>query len=395
MSCLKIIINLKIFLLPIIIFILYLMQIYSKYSEIITTNTNNVDIFGPYFSQLKYTFFGKPYTLSVDFKKINETFHYNPIMNIPMTKDVTLSFLDKIFNKTIHCEYREQNLMLIYLLFHDFILFIIIYKYINKSVKLGFIKIFYQVFIFWFNYKRIKILNKTSSLCTIIPNIFRDDKSGNNINRKKFLAYEFFCNVVLIFDFIYMFLLLFFVADGKGRNTDINKKEGEEEDNIIKEENQINEQKDEKDDNNEEMEENENDKNNNIDENDEDDNNKDYNQNEQENEEDKGEEGNCQEENKEEGNDEDGGEEECSGGENEGEENGEEGNEENNEKNDEENKLENEEENEKNDEENKMENEKNDEENKVENEEENEGEDDEKVNGQQDDNEDNNEQETK
>jgi len=193
-------------LLPLLILLICLFQLYFQYSSILTPRDKELDIKDK--RQTIYSFRKKDFQLDLNLEKINESFEDSPLMNINYLKNATLNGFEKINEK------REEKLdqrmyMLFYLLFRDLLYIILIYIFYFEGFKAGIIKIIFQGFKFYFGTRRLKSSNPNLCSYQIIKNYidFIKLRDLNFFSPEGFEIFEYICNYVILLDFIWLIIL--------------------------------------------------------------------------------------------------------------------------------------------------------------------------------------------
>ena len=209
MCCGKCFSIIKSFIIQFSILIIFLFQLYSQYSTLITHRTR-IDNEKDGRNTLSYYFLAKNLEYDFNINKLQECFEDNPLMNINFVKEKTLDLFDKL-NANKETEIDQRNYMLYYLIVYDLLNLIIVYCFIYGSIKAGIIKIILQGFRFYFNAKRIQRFNNEMNLYYIIKYKIENIcvlRKWNFFNPEGFLIIEFLCNFVIILDIILLIILL-------------------------------------------------------------------------------------------------------------------------------------------------------------------------------------------
>ena len=190
-------------LIPTIILLAFLLQVYAQYSTIFFENKkvdnkiygrNTMTVFK--YSQEKQYYFNNI--------KIQQLFENNALMNIKCLKNLLLESFEPI-------NYKKENknntiiYMLYYLIAYDIICLIILCYFISGSLFAGAIKIIYQIAHFYFNSKMIKKFNKQMNIFSIIRSKIENTyliRKWNIFNPEGYLVFEFLCNFIIIFDIL-------------------------------------------------------------------------------------------------------------------------------------------------------------------------------------------------
>ena len=203
-------------ILPYSILLIFLFQIYSQYSTIVTLRTKKEDINDGRKTMTNYRL-TKDKHYDFNMNKVKEYFEENAIMNLPYVQNLTLELIEKR-NVDKDKNFDNRKYMFFYLIFYDIISLIIVYFFIYGSIKAGLIKIIFQIIRFYFNAKRLKKFNTYMSLYSIIyskiENIYLF-RGWSIFNPEGFLIIEFLCNFAIILDII--LLLIYIYRDYKYR----------------------------------------------------------------------------------------------------------------------------------------------------------------------------------
>ena len=194
-------------LIPYTILCIFLLQIYSQYSTLITLRTiiDNKRDGRNTMANYQIT---KDKQYDFNMNKLKEYFEDNLLMNINFIKKATLKLFEIIKNKKEN-KNDIRVFMFYYLILYDFCCLIIIYIFIYESIKAGIIIIIFQSFRFIFNAKRIQRFNNNLSIFSIIKNKIDNMHSirgWNFFNPEGFLIIEFLCNFSIILD-IYLLII--------------------------------------------------------------------------------------------------------------------------------------------------------------------------------------------
>jgi hypothetical protein len=219
MCCGKCFSIIKSFIIQFSILIIFLFQLYSQYSTLITYRTrihNEKD--GR--NTLSYYHLTKNLEYDFNINKLQECFEDNPLMNINFVKEKTLDLFDKL-NANKETKTDQRNYMLYYLIIYDIFNLIIVYCFIYGSIQAGIIKIILQGFRFYFNAKRIQRFNNEMNLYYIIKYKIENIcvlRKWNFFNPEGFLVIEFLCNFVIILDIILLIILFRKKYSNKSQN---------------------------------------------------------------------------------------------------------------------------------------------------------------------------------
>lgn len=209
MCCGKCFIFIKSFIIQFSILIIFLFQIYSQYSTLIT-HRNRIDNEKDGRNTLSYYLLTKNLEYDFNINKLQEYFEDNPLMNINFLKEKTLDLFDKL-NANKENKTDRRNYMFYYLITYDIINLIIVYCFIYGKIGAGIIKIILQGFRFYFNAKRIQKFNNQMNLYYIIKSKIENMcilRKWNFFNPEGFLIIEFLCNFVIILDIILLIILI-------------------------------------------------------------------------------------------------------------------------------------------------------------------------------------------
>lgn len=236
----------KSFIIQFSILIVFLFQLYSQYSTLIT-HRNRIDNDKDGRNTLSYYLLTKNIEYDFNIHKLQECFEDNPLMNINFIRIKALSFFDKL-NANKENKTDRRNYMFYYLIIYDIINLIIVYCFIYGNIMAGIIKIISQGFRFYFNAKRIQKFNNEMNLYYIIKykiENMRVFRKWNIFNPEGFLIIEFLCNFVLILDIILLIILIWKKCLNKSKNknknyiilekeskNDLSEEDGEKSDNI-------------------------------------------------------------------------------------------------------------------------------------------------------------------
>ena len=233
-------------LLPLLILLICLFQLYFQYSSILTKRDKELDIKDK--RQTIYSFRTKDFHLDLNLEKITESFEDSPLMNINYLKNATLNGFDKLNEK------KEEKLdkriyMLFYLLCRDLLYIILIYTFYFEGFKAGIIKIIFQGFKFYFGLRRLKRSNPNLCSYQIIYNYFENIKlrNINFFSQEGFEIFEYICNYVILLDLIWLIILFKKRRQSKKDEDDYIKKEKQE---VKYNENDTNEMEDSNENNN-------------------------------------------------------------------------------------------------------------------------------------------------
>ena len=193
--------------LPFSILLLSLFQLYFQYSYLVYPKNPKKDKqkdLIDYFSSFLYKKEEKSF---FDPLKVKEIFGDNPI--IFLFKLMTPESHDKS-NEMQEINSEQINSMIYFLLFYDSLYYISIFFSIHQNIKATFILIIFQSLKFYFTNKRMNIYYLSWSLLYI----FYDHISKCSKNEREFFSpegfqiLEYLFNFVIIFDFIWLFILI-------------------------------------------------------------------------------------------------------------------------------------------------------------------------------------------
>ena len=205
-KCSRFLINV---ILPYSILCIFLFQIYSQYSTIVTLRTKIDNKKDGRRTLTNYQLMkDKHYDFNMN--KVKEYFDDNAIMNIPYVKNLTLGLIEKR-NVNNDKDFDNRIYMFFYLIFYDIISLIIVYFFIYGSIMAGLIKIIFQIIRFYFNAKRLKRFNTNMSLYSIINSKIENMylyRGWSIFNPEGFLIIEFLCNFAIILDIILLLIYL-------------------------------------------------------------------------------------------------------------------------------------------------------------------------------------------
>lgn len=192
--------------LPILILSIYLLQIYSQYSTLITVRDKYYD-----YQDIRKTITNYSLTkdkiYSFNLNKIEECFDDNILMKINFVKSIFTNFFDSLNDNG-----DIRIYFFYYLLIYDLICIVFIYLFVFGNIKYGILIIFLQIFKFYNNSKRMKKYNNKLSLFEIIKNKIDNICSIRELyffNPEGFFIIEFLCNGIIILEIIYLLILIF------------------------------------------------------------------------------------------------------------------------------------------------------------------------------------------
>ena len=205
-KCFRFLINV---ILPYSILCIFLFQIYSQYSTIVTLRTKIENKKDGRRTLSNYQLTKDKY-YDFNMNKVKEYFEDNAIMNIPIVKNLTLGLIEtRNVNKDNDFDNRVYTFY--YLIFYDIISLIVVYCFIYGSIFAGLLKIIFQIIRFYFNAKRLKRFNINMGLYSIINSKIENMhlyRGWSIFNPEGFLILEFLCNFAIILDII---LLLIYI----------------------------------------------------------------------------------------------------------------------------------------------------------------------------------------
>ena len=205
-KCSRFLINV---ILPYSILCIFLFQIYSQYSTIVTLRTKIDNKKDGRRTLTNYQLMkDKHYDFNMN--KVKEYFDDNAIMNIPYVKNLTLGLIEKR-NVNNDKDFDNRIYMFFYLIFYDIISLIVVYCFIYGSIEAGLLKIIFQIIRFYFNAKRLKRFNTNMGLYSIINSKIENMylyRGWSIFNPEGFLIIEFLCNFAIILDIILLLIYL-------------------------------------------------------------------------------------------------------------------------------------------------------------------------------------------
>ena len=195
--------------LPFSILILYLFQIYAQYSTFITARSKDNNAEDGRNSMLHYKLSKtKEYDFNVN--KIKKNLDDNILMKIGFFKNMAENYFES--PNSTEGEIDNRYYMLFYLFLYDFLVLIIVYIFIYGSFKAGCIKIFLQSFRIYSNTKRMNQFNKNMNVFQIISSKLENNykmRGWSLFNSEGFFVIEYLCNIIIILDILYLFVLYF------------------------------------------------------------------------------------------------------------------------------------------------------------------------------------------
>ena len=208
-------------IIPYSILCIFLLQIYSQYSTLVTLRTKIDNKRDGRNTMTNYQLTrDKQYDFNMN--KVQECFEDNTLMNISFLKSFVLQLFDTMNTKKE--DFDNRVYMFYSLIVYDFICLVIVYFFIYGSIKAGILKIIFQLFRFYFNWKRMQKFNNQMPVFSIINSKLENMylfRGWNIFNPEGFLIIEFFCNFAVILDIL---LLLIYIC-GRKKNKRIKKKE--------------------------------------------------------------------------------------------------------------------------------------------------------------------------
>lgn len=193
-------------LLPMLILSIYLLQIYSQYSTLITFRDKFYDEQDERKTITNYSLTkDKIYFFNLD--KIEECFEDNILMKINFVKNFFTDFFDSFYDNG-----DIRIYFFYYLVIYDLICIVFIYLFVFGSIKYGILIIFLQIFKLYNNSKRMKKYNNKLSLFEIIKNKIDNIcsiREWDFFNPEGFFIIEFLCNGIIILEIIYLLILIF------------------------------------------------------------------------------------------------------------------------------------------------------------------------------------------
>lgn len=196
-------------ILPFSILIIFLFQIYAQYSTLLTQRTKIDNIRDGRNTLTNYQL-TKDKQYDFNMNRVQDYFESNCLMRINFLKQTTLRVFDSLNNKKGEV-IDIRVYMFYYLIFYDLICIIIVYFFVYGSIKAGFIKIVFQIIRFYFNAKRIQKFNSHINLYYIIKSKIDNMytfRGWNIFTPEGFLIIEFICNITIILDIIYLIILV-------------------------------------------------------------------------------------------------------------------------------------------------------------------------------------------
>ena len=219
------------YFLSILILIIFLFQLYCKYSALITQRDKQNDSIGGTNSVMEFHLTQKRV---YDFNLCLIQARFEDIIFFQSEKNMLMNSFHNL-NTRRGTESDIRIYMLFYLMIVDFINLVIVYIFINGSFKFGFIKLYAQLIRFYINLNRLHLFNKSSSIFYIIKSLFEKYLSFRQykfLNPETFLVFEFLCNFGIIIDIIYIYSLINEEGKNERKKNNKNIMKGNNEDNI-------------------------------------------------------------------------------------------------------------------------------------------------------------------
>ena len=193
---------------PYSILCIFLLQIYAQYSTLVTLRTK-IDNKRDGRNTLTNYQLSKDKQYDFNMNKVQECFEENCLMNISILKNFVLNLFELMNSKKANFDIRVY--MFYYLIVYDFICLVIVYFFIYGSIKAGILKLIFQLFRFYFNWKRMQKFNNEMSVFSIINSKLENMylfRGWNIFNPEGFLVIEFFCNFAIILDVVLLLLYM-------------------------------------------------------------------------------------------------------------------------------------------------------------------------------------------
>ena len=197
----------KFTILPISILLICLFQLYFQYSSMITHRTETLDKKDKRNTVYTFNLLGGKYEFN--YEKIKEIFDDNALMKINVLKNFTLKTFDNL-NEKRENKLDKKQYMLLYIIIYDLIYIIFLYSFFFRGYKSGIIKITMQILKCFFLARRIKKTSPDIFLYEAILNYFDNLRlRGFNLATPEgYVILEFIFNFVLIFDIIWLIILI-------------------------------------------------------------------------------------------------------------------------------------------------------------------------------------------
>ena len=195
-------------ILSISILLITLLQLYFQYSSFMTNRNQHLEEKDKRKQLYTLNFvFGRRYEFNL--AEIDTFFNENPLMKINALKNFVLNRCEK-WNESREKKLNIKIYELFYLMIYDLIFIIFLYFFIFKFYPAGIVKIFMQILKFIFTAIRIKKINPSISIFNVIYNHFdsRRLRDEEIFDAEGFENFEFLCNLVIIFDILYLILII-------------------------------------------------------------------------------------------------------------------------------------------------------------------------------------------
>ena len=195
-------------ILSISILLITLLQLYFQYSSFMTNRNQHLEEKDKRKQLYTLNFvFGRRYEFNL--AEIDTFFNENPLMKINALKNFVLNKCEK-WNESREKKLNIKIYELFYLLIYDLIFIIFLYFFIFKFYPAGIVKIIMQILKFIFTAIRIKKINPAISIFNVICNHFdnRHLREVEIFDAEGFEIFEFLCNLVIIFDILYLILII-------------------------------------------------------------------------------------------------------------------------------------------------------------------------------------------
>ena len=195
-------------ILSISILLITLLQLYFQYSSFMTNRNQHLEEKDKRKQLYTLNFvFGRRYEFNL--AEIDTFFNENPLMKINALKNFVLNRCEK-WNESREKKLNIKIYELFYLMIYDLIFIIFLYFFIFKFYPAGIVKIIMQILKFIFTAIRIKKINPAISIFNVICNHFdnRHLREVEIFDAEGFEIFEFLCNLVIIFDILYLILII-------------------------------------------------------------------------------------------------------------------------------------------------------------------------------------------
>lgn len=195
-------------ILSISILLITLLQLYFQYSSFMTNRNQHLEEKDKRKQLYTLNFvFGRRYEFNL--AEIDTFFNENPLMKINALKNFVLNRCEK-WNESREKKLNIKIYELFYLMTYDLIFIIFLYFFIFKFYPAGIVKIIMQILKFIFTAIRIKKINPAISIFNVICNHFdnRHLREVEIFDAEGFEIFEFLCNLVIIFDILYLILII-------------------------------------------------------------------------------------------------------------------------------------------------------------------------------------------